>query len=266
MRAFLFVLAAAERALIQAAAVDRAFGEHMQSIEDIFNDTPEAEDIPEHVEVQESASVESPGVKQEEVPPTPEKTVEDRMVPLKAMEDVRHKWQEAQAELQELRAKLAPQEQKKAPDVFEDPEGYQKHVTNLLEQSRLQDRIALSREMLLMVKEDYEQRETEFLELAKQDDSLIQKMTRSSNPAKFVYETAVKAEKAKAMEDVEGFEAKIRAEVEAKIRAEIKAESESNAAKTAKKDAAITPNLTKARATATMDYEADESLEALLKR
>lgn len=242
----------------------------MQTIDDILNGVPEPEVAPDVEPVEAPAPVETPavdptGVKQEAVPPTPEKQ-DERMVPLKAVEDFRHKWQESERARKELEAQIAQREEKKAPDIFEDPEGYQKHLTERLEFSRVQDRIALSREMLLMVKDDYEQREQEFLELAKNDQALIQKMMQSSNPAKFVHDTAVKAEKAKALENVDEFESKVRAEIEAKVRAEIKAEAEAQAAKTAKKDAAITPNLTKARAVAPVDFEAEESLESLLRR
>ena len=190
------------------------------SLNDIFEGTiaeptPVAEPTPEVVAEEPQGVIEAE-------PPSPE-PIQERMVPLKALEEERRKRQEAEARINQ-------QEPKKAPDIFEDPDGYQKHMTELLNQSRTQDRIALSREMLLMVKDDYEQRENEFLELAKQDEMLIAKMVQSGNPAKFVYETAVKAEKLKQFENVDQLEAKLRAEIENKVRAEFEAKAKKDAA------------------------------------
>lgn len=196
----------------------------MQSLNDIFEGkAPEAVPEPQQPVTPEPVA-EPQGVKDEPgvEPPSPE-TVQERMVPLKALEEERRKRQEAEARINQ-------QEPKRAPDIFEDPEGYQKHMTELLNQTRTQDRIALSREMLMIVKDDYEQRENEFLELAKQDEMLIAKMANSSNPAKFVYETAVKAEKAKQLENVDQYEAKLRAEIEAKVRSEFEAKAKKDAA------------------------------------
>ena len=54
----------------------------------------------------------------------------------------------------------------------------------------LGERINMSREIMLETKEDYEDMENVFIELAKDDETLVTKMNAAQNPAKFAYKTA----------------------------------------------------------------------------
>ena len=151
--------------------------------------------------------------------------------------DERKKRQELEAQIAELKASQAKPEKK--IDIFEDPDGFLRHI----DEQRFQDRVNLSREMMLSIKDDYEKREAEFLELMKSDPSLSEKLKAASSPAKFAYEYAMKAEKSKLLEDPDKYEAKIRADIEAKIRAEIEGELNAKLSKTAN----ITPSLAKSK-------------------
>lgn len=65
----------------------------------------------------------------------------DQTVPLAALLEVRQ-------QLQELKSLAAPKEQPvPAPDVFEDPEGYQKHMRGVVEQTSINQKLEMSRFM-----------------------------------------------------------------------------------------------------------------------
>lgn len=179
--------------------------------------TPEPEK-PEAVK-EDSADKESAGFKQ-------------------ALLDERRKRQELEDRLKAMETGKKPEAD---PDMFEDPDGWAKRMEVKFEQRSMRDRFDMSREMMSMFKDDYEQREQEFQELVKEDPSLIEKLKAASNPAKFAYETAVKAEKAKKLENIDEYEAQIRSELEAKIRAELEGEK----AKEKEKLDAVTPSLAK---------------------
>lgn len=99
-----------------------------------------------------------------------------------------------------------------------------------------------------MMHDDYDDMESKFLDLAKDTPDLIQKMNASKLPAKFVYDTAKKAEKLADLENVDEWEAKKEAEIEARIRAEIEAKAKAKAEADAEKTDAIQPSLAATRA------------------
>lgn len=96
---------------------------------------------------------------------------------------------------QELEAKLAKYEEEKVekikrPDVLEDQEGAFQHTESAFENKLFQERINLTRELMMEAKPDYSEMAALFLEMVKENPSLESEIRNSSNPAKFAYNKA----------------------------------------------------------------------------
>ena len=180
-----------------------------------------------------------------------------------AVIDERRKRQQLEREIAELRKQS---QQSPRPDVFEDPEGAFRHEREQLTAQIHATRLELTQELMRDAHQDYDELESEFVELAQQNPFLIQELQQARNPAKFAYETAKKARDAAALKDVDklkaDLEAKIRAELEAKIRAEVE-ESEK---KSGKKREALMPSLAAAQSKGAINDTPDESLDSILKK
>lgn len=188
------------------------------SLSDVLN-APETESDQEvetnESEVKEEAeevieSTEEPeGVKEEVVPPTTKK--DNPYVPKQAVLDARQKAKELEgklttsesekaalkAELEEAKKKLSSvnteikKEEAKAPDMFEDPEGYAKYQRDQVSSETLTLRIELSQDMMRLVRDDYDEMEKVFIEKCwAEDPSLGPRMGASKNPGKFAYDKA----------------------------------------------------------------------------
>ena len=198
----------------------------LESLDDVFsNSTPEKEPEPEKVE-KEGATT-APDAESEPEASTDAKAKEEsepESWTLKAVLDEREKRQKYEKELAELRKQLEAKEEKaKRPDVFEDQDGAFKYLEDRISGIEMQTRFNMSRELMSSLKDDYEQREAQFLELAQQNPALQEQLRGHPNPAKFAYEQAVKAEKAKQLEsigDLDEYKAKLKAEILAEIEAE----------------------------------------------
>lgn len=194
----------------------------MASLSEIYEG---AEPTPVAVQEPEPVATEPQGVKEAEPAPVESPspvTQEERMVPLKALEEERRKRQEAEARFQQ-------QEPKKTPDVFEDPEGYQQHMMGVIQQATASERFGISKFLAKRDHPDLEQKLETFQEIAKQNPQYLTQVSSSPSPYHEMAEIVAKHEKMKAMEDLPAYEAKLRAEIEAKVRAEIKAEAEKTA-------------------------------------
>lgn len=127
-----------------------------------------------------------------------------------------------------------------------------------LSQVLLNERINQSRELMSELKEDYEEKETIFIDLAKADPALVEKMQKSSNPAKFAYNTAKEhlevedLKKLKGSDEFTEFQ-KWKAEKEDEAK-KPKVEAETVEEKR-KKDALSTPNLNKVSSAKIKDGE-----------
>ena len=129
--------------------------------------------------------------------PEPDSTNKHEQGQYAALKAEREKRQQSEQRTAELERKLSELEKKPEakPDIFDDPEGYQNHIDKKIADAALLSKIEVSQAMLRREKPDYDQREAEFLELAKGDPSLYQKMQASDFPAEFVYQTAVNHER-----------------------------------------------------------------------
>lgn len=180
----------------------------------------------------------------------------------KAYKDEKSKRQERDAKIAELEEKLSQLSQKESqiPDVLDDQEGFVNSLRNEVQQQVSAIRTDLSREFMMSIHDDYEEKEKIFIELANQTPELAAQLRNSSNPAKFAYDQAKKHEEFKEMQDVDSYKAKIRAEVEAQIKAEYEEKAKSNAEKTSN----ITPSLANARAAKESETVEIPSLDDLL--
>lgn len=176
--------------------------------------------------------------------PTAPDNKEPDSIPIAALLDERGKRQAVERELEQLRSQMSQAEQTPAPDVFEDPDGYRKHMQDEAELREWNLRCDLTSDMMRSIHDDYDDMEARFIEMGKENSELLLRMRQSSNPAKFAYDTAKKAIRFEAMENVDEWEAKKTAEIEAKL----KAEFEQKANERATKADSLPPSLTAATA------------------
>lgn len=156
--------------------------------------TPAA--VVEQATVTNEPETEAPKVETEVAPTATEEPQDDpQSVPVKAVQDERRKRQAAEAANKEMAAELAElrkpkTEEPQRPDATEDPEGAYSHLEGSFQSALLKERINTSREMMMELKADYEEKENVFIQLAKENPSLVNQMNKSGNPAKFAYKTA----------------------------------------------------------------------------
>lgn len=218
----------------------------------------------ETVETPEPTPEPEQGVKQEvSEPPSekPKEAVESDNWTKAAVLDERKKRQALEAELESLRRQQQPEAKK--VDLFEDPEGYQKQVEQSIQKARIEDRISLSREIFASMKDDYEEAEAAFVDLAKQHPQLVDEMLASPVPAKFAYEQGKKALAFNEMKafDPDAYKAKLREELRAEVMQELQSQQTQKQAKAAN----LTPSLA-AIQTQTVKDDPEPTLEDLLGR
>lgn len=178
-----------------------------------------------------------------------------------AVLDERKKRQALEAELEALKRQQQPEAKK--VDLFEDPEGYQKQVEQSIQKARIEDRISLSREIFASMKDDYEEAEAAFIDMAKQFPQLVDEMLAAPVPAKFAYEQGKKALAFNEMKafDADAYKAKLREELRTELMQELQSQQSQKQAKAAN----LTPSLA-AIQTQTVKDDPEPTLEDLLGR
>lgn len=248
-----------------------------QSLDDLLNDVPEPEaQAPETPEPQETgeATPEAETKTDESADETPQeaetpeaKQEEGESWTKAAVIDERRKRQELERKLAELEASKAENKPER-PDVFADPDGAFSHVEQSLKNEMAMaihsTRLELSQEMMRTVFPDYDELESEFVDMAKDNPVLLQELQNSTMPARFAYDTAKKAREAAELKNVDKMRAKMEAEIRAEIEAQIKQEAEQTQAKSAEKQKALTPSLAATQSKGSIDDSVDESLESIL--
>lgn len=231
--------------------LDALIGDYEEPAAETVEATPEPTPEPEQ------------GVKQDvsEPPSEKPKEVEPDNWAKAAVLDERKKRQALEAELEALKRQQQPEAKK--VDLFEDPEGYQKQVEQSIQKARIEDRISLSREIFASMKDDYEEAEAAFIDLAKQHPQLVGEMLVAPVPAKFAYEQGKKALAFNEMKafDPDSYKAKLREE----LRSELMQELQSRQSQKQAKAANLTPSLA-AIQTQTVKDDPEPSLEDLLGR
>lgn len=187
-----------------------------------------------------------------------------------AVLDERRKRQALEAELQQLKQAQQPAAEAEKPDWYGDPEkaaqAMQQQVGQTVSQQVWQTKVGLAQDMMRAQHEDYDELESEFMDLVKDQPGLIQEMQQAANPARFAYETAKKAREYTAMKDVDSYKAKLRQEVEAELRKELEAEQQQKAEKQQRKRDAIDPSLASSASNGLKsdDYAGPTPLEDIL--
>lgn len=196
-----------------------------RSLDDILNDreptaeveTPEAEpETQEQPEIEaEAPPVEgqprdehgrfAPKGEKESAPPAPQET--EGHIPVAALKDERSKRQALEAELNQLRAQIAQQQQpalqaqptvQGPPDRWEDPEGYDRWlIGQAAEQARSEavqavqmQRIEASAMRARSKYPDYAEKHQVFGEMLNQNPALFDRMMQAEDPAEFAYAQA----------------------------------------------------------------------------
>ena len=231
------------------------------SLEDLLSDkelpetteeTEQTEDTGEETS-EKTATAETEQETEEKDDSTPESKAEQKTEEEEGPEswtkaavlDERRKRQALEAELEKLRQgqQQQPANEAEKADWYADPEKAAQTMQQQLSQQAFNTKLELSQDMMRAQFEDYDEHETEFVDLAKQDPRLIQEMQQAPNPARFAYETAKKARDYEAMKDVDSYKAKLQQEIEAKVRKELEAEQQQKAEKQQRKRDAIDPSL-----------------------
>lgn len=148
-------------------------------IDEVFNgeieDHEEVGEAPaktQEIEEPEGEKSEPEKDEDEAEPPAAEDEVEEKSVPVAALKSERQKRQAAETELNELKKKIAPEEEEDVDEAV------------------FIDRVDISREVLMEAFPDYEEKEAVFFDLAKDNKQLRMQLRQSKNPAKFAYEKA----------------------------------------------------------------------------
>jgi len=244
-----------------------------QSLDDVFSGVEPTFDDPAPAtptaEVEQPVAEAEQPIEQPQSAPAAQKPPEEAETWTKAaVLDERKKRQALERQLEEMQRALSQRTQPQQPEIdpYDDPKGFVGQIEQKLAQETYKVRVEMSQEMMRQVKPDYDEKELIFVDLAKDDPTLWQKLQASPNPARFAYETAEKAERLKRIENIDAYEAQLRAEIEAKVRAEL---GQQQAAKEefAGKVAQIKPSLASARSNASVsDTDYDRSLQQLFGR
>lgn len=217
---------------------DQALAEEptIENLDSIFEGEPEAQTE----EVTEEAPQETEGEESEQSEEAETPTAEEKKsVPLSAFMGVKDELKQTKELLKQYKEQVAEPDAD-APDPVEDPKGYEAHIKAKVLKEEREERINDSRSKALETYEDYLEKEKVFMFLASQDQSLVNEMNESNNPAQFAYDKA----KAYQQEQRDA----IRAELESELKKDVKEDVKPSEAEVRKKNAVEVPDLTKAAA------------------
>lgn len=214
----------------------------LEGIEKEINSEPEAQ--VEDTKVEDAEDVKETATVEEGSPSEPEK-VEDsskvehaeedpKKVPLKALEEERHKRQELERQLESLKNQPQPKAEEKI-DFLENPEGRLDQVSTQMQQQLLLQKIQMSEHMVKQQHNDYDDKMNRFMMEAQKSPSLIDNMKAHPHPAQFAYETAAKYIQLDEINDLDSYKQTL----SEKIRKEIEAEYEAKNAGKKTKAAAL---------------------------
>lgn len=217
--------------------------------------------------VESKEETESEEAAEAETESTPDSESEETHVPLTGLLDERGKRQAAEDKVKALEkqvADLTKEPDQKRPDIFEDQEGAFEHLEKSFENKRLKDRFDMSRMLMSEIKDDFAEREQQFMKLAEADPTLGKRLLEHDNPAKFAYDTAVKHEQLEKMENLDEWREQERAKLREEIKAELETEAKEGAEKEAEKRDSVTPSLAKSRSDGGTDDVEEDDLGSVL--
>lgn len=246
------------------------------SLDDVLNGTEEAveevaaEEVATEESTEEVTTDEATETETENEEPTAEKSEstadskeseEEKDWKFAAYQDEKRKRQELERQLEELKK---PKEEAKAPDVFDDPEGFQSYQATQLDQKVMQVKAEMSQFVAEKEfgKEKVDAAFTKFSEMVKDNPELYSQAINSPSPYHQIVEIVDKAQKYEQMQNVDQFEAQMRAKIEEQIRAEL----EEKYSKQVAKKSNVTPSLNSQRSAEGGHNEASQSLQDIFGR
>lgn len=190
---------------------------------------PETEAPETPVVAEQEPTPEEPTPEEPQAEQLPEKVADPVMVPLTALQETRDQLRDLKAQMKEMQVKPEPQ---KAPDMFADPEGYQKFQTSQFQAALQNERLNMSEALAV---DKFGAEKVEAMVAAVKSDPALQaqwgQVANSANPyasmMKIYDQHRVAAEIGS---DPEAYKAKIRDEIKAEIQAELAAEQVKKAA------------------------------------
>lgn len=225
----------------------------MSDLDSILNGEEPAEEIatPEPVTEQaEQPAERAESTKGDTEAETPAATSEPETVPVTALIDERRKRQEERQSREAAEQKLAELQQQATPrpDIFEDQEAYAKSITDevrrQLDADKMEQVNVTANASEAKYRKDvgdaaFEETYSKFEELTRINPGLIQKAQQSSDPYKVVFDQVAKADRLAKLDNLDDYEAQIRAELTQKIRAELTEAHQAEINKTS----SLTPSL-----------------------
>lgn len=146
-----------------------------------------------------------------------------------------------QARVKEL--ETTQTEQKKRPDVFEDPDGAFRHVEEQVSQKML----AMSEEMARAQYPDFDEKVDRFLSEAEKNPALAAEVKAAAHPALKAYQLGEKYLTQDEIGDPKAFKEKTRAELREEIRKELEAEMNEKSSEKKKLKESLPDDLTSER-------------------
>jgi len=167
-----------------------------EDFEEVFKEETEETVETEETELKGETEVNEETQETEETaPPADKEEIKDepKLVPIAALHDKARRVQELREENEKLKSQIPQSEQK--PDMYEDPEGYEKWVeakaeAKFLEQQEAKEmeRLQDSRSTMLESHTDYLEVEEVFMFMSRNNQPLTDEMLSNPNPANFAYE------------------------------------------------------------------------------
>lgn len=246
----------------------------MQSLDDVLNGSDEAQEAVTDEAQEQDSQTESqtdadtgPKGEQEQSEEkevkreTPERETDEKDWTFAAYRDEKRKRQELEKELESLRK---PKEAEKAPDVLNDPDGFQQYQQSQVDQKITDVKAQMSQFYAEKEhgKEKVQNAFNKFSEMVKESPELYNKVIGEISPYHAIVEIVDKAEKFDQMQNIDEYEAKLRAKVEQELRAEFEKQYSGKQAK----KSSVTPSLNSLAQSGADKATASEALGDILGR
>ena len=229
--------------------------EEVEAVEEVIENEETQEEVTEEITTEETTE-ETTGDKEEAS--TPEAKNESDDWKFKAYQDEKRKRQELERQLEELNKQ--PEEK---PDIWEDPKGYETYQTQQIDQKVTAVKAEMSQFFAEKEfgKDKVQAAFDKFSEMVKDEPSLYNKAISSTSPYHEIVSIVEKAEKFERMQNIEQYEAELKAKYEQELREKLEKEF---ADKYAKKS--VTPSLNTRASISADDAPEDLSLNELFGR
>lgn len=202
----------------------------------------------------------------EEEAPSPGVEEKPEVVESRPAEDLGAVVAGLKAELARVRQKLREPEvrvEQQKPDFWADPDTALQSVERGVDEKLTRFKLDWSEQAARNRYSDFDEKEAIFFQMVQENPILVHQMIAQVDPAEFVYKTAKTHQKLQQVGDIDGYEAKIRADERAKVEASFNAKIEAEIQKRLN----VPKSLSNARATGgNAQVVIDEPLEDILKR